>query len=124
MTLSFVVCSWALVALGFTAIAISSTRSLYRRARESARRPRLWPGIALVRPCEGLDSSLAETLRWSVTAGYEGPRTIFFCVPSAVDPEYAVIERVRDELVDGGADVRIVVTAIDTPANRKSAQLA
>jgi len=124
MTLSFVVCSWALLALGFTAIAISSTRSLYRRARESARRPRIWPHIALVRPCEGLDPSLAETLRSSVTARYEGPRTIFFCVPSAVDPAYAVIERVRDELVAGGADVRIVVTAIDTPANRKSAQLA
>jgi ceramide glucosyltransferase len=45
-------------------------------------------------------------------------------VPSAADPAYAVIERVRDELVAGGADVRIVVTAIDTPANRKSAQLA
>ncbi|HXU68184.1 MAG TPA: glycosyltransferase [Polyangia bacterium] len=117
-------CSWALLALGFTAIAISSTRSLYRRARESARRPRIWPHIALVRPCEGLDPSLAETLRSSVTARYEGPRTIFFCVPSAVDPAYAVIERVRDELVAGGADVRIVVTAIDTPANRKSAQLA
>ena len=83
-----------------------------------------WPHIALVRPCEGLDPSLAETLRSSATARYEGRRTIFFCVPSALDPAYAVIERVRDELVAAGADVRLVVTAIETPANRKAAQLA
>jgi ceramide glucosyltransferase len=124
MTLSFVVCCWALLALGFTGVALASTRSLFRRAREAVRRPRVWPHIALVRPCEGLDRSLAETLRSSLTARYEGRRTIFFCVPSAVDPAYAVIERVRDELVAAGADARIVVTAIDTPANRKAAQLA
>jgi ceramide glucosyltransferase len=124
MTLSFVVCSWAVVALAFTCVAVVSTRLLYRRAQEAARRPRIWPHIALVRPCEGLDPSLAETLRTSATARYDGPRTIFFCVPSAVDPAYAVIERVRDELVAAGADARLVVTAIDTPANRKAAQLA
>jgi ceramide glucosyltransferase len=84
----------------------------------------VWPHIALVRPCEGLDPSLAETLRTSVTAKYDGARTIFFCVPSAADPAYPVIERVRDELAATGADVRVVVTAIETPANRKAAQLA
>jgi ceramide glucosyltransferase len=124
MTLSFVVGSWALLALAFTIVAIASTRQLFSRARSAERRARVWPHIALVRPCEGLDPSLAETLRSSVTARYDGPRTIFFCVPSAIDPAYAVIERVRDELVAGGADVRVVVTAIDTPANRKAAQLA
>jgi len=124
MTFSYVLCLWALLALAFTAVAIASTRQLFSRARTTARRVRAWPHIALVRPCEGLDPSLAETLRSSVTARYDGPRTIFFCVPSALDPAYAVIERVRDELVAGGADVRLVVTAIETPANRKAAQLA
>jgi ceramide glucosyltransferase len=124
MIFSYVLCSWALLALAFTVVAIASTRQLFDRAREAVGRPRVWPHIALVRPCEGLDPSLAETLRSSVTAKYDGPRTIFFCVPSAVDPAYAVIERVRDELVAGGADVRLVVTAIETPANRKAAQLA
>jgi len=124
MTFSYVLCLWALLALAFTVVAIASTRQLFARARTAARRVRSWPHIALVRPCEGLDPSLAETLRSSVTARYEGPRTIFFCVPSALDPAYAVIERVRDELVAGGADVRLVVTAIETPANRKAAQLA
>ena len=124
MTLSYVLCLWALLALAFTVVAIASTRQLYARSREAARRPRIWPHIALVRPCEGLDPSLAETLRSSATAKYEGARTIFFCVPSAADPAYAVIERVRDELVAAGADVRLVVTAIVTPANRKAAQLA
>ncbi|HEY2744212.1 MAG TPA: glycosyltransferase [Polyangia bacterium] len=124
MTLSFVVCSWAILALAFTCVAIVSTRGLYRRVRQASQRPRAWPHIALVRPCEGLDPSLAETLRSSATARYDGSRTIYFCVPSAVDPAYAVIERVRDELVAAGADARLGVTAIDTPANRKAAQLA
>lgn len=124
MTLSFVAGSWALLALAFTIVAIASTRQLFSRARSAERRARVWPHIALVRPCEGLDPSLAETLRSSATARYDGARTIFFCVPSALDPAYAVIERVHDELVAGGADVRVVVTAIDTPANRKAAQLA
>jgi ceramide glucosyltransferase len=124
MSFSYVVSVWALLALSFTIVAIASTRQLFARSREAARRPRVWPHIALVRPCEGLDPSLAETLRSSATAKYEGARTIFFCVPSAADPAYAVIERVRDELVAAGADVRLVVTAIVTPANRKAAQLA
>ena len=124
MMLSFVVCCWALVALAFTCVAVVSTRLLFRRAQAAARRPRVWPHIALVRPCEGLDPSLAETLRSSATARYDGARTIFFCVPSVADPAYAVIARVRDELAAAGADVRVVVTAIDTPANRKAAQLA
>lgn len=124
MTSSYVLCLWALLALAFTAVAIVSTRQLFGRARDAARRVRAWPHIALVRPCEGLDPSLAETLRSSAAARYDGRRTIYFCVPSALDPAYAVIERVRDELTAGGADVRLVVTAIETPANRKAAQLA
>jgi ceramide glucosyltransferase len=124
MTFTFVVSFWALLALSFTVVAIASTRQLMARARTSTRRVLSWPHIALVRPCEGLDASLAETLRSSATARYDGKRTIFFCVPSKLDPAYAVAERARDELVAGGADVRLVVTAIDTPANRKAAQLA
>ncbi|MGZ3407301.1 MAG: hypothetical protein ACXVAN_12705, partial [Polyangia bacterium] len=117
-------CAWALLALAFTVVAIASTRQLFTRARSTTERVRVWPHIALVRPCEGLDPSLAETLRSSVTARYDGPRSIIFCVPSALDPAYAVIDRLRDELCAGGADVRVVVTAIDTRANRKAAQLA
>lgn len=124
MTPSLLVCGWALLALAFTAVAIASTRQLFARASAAAGRTRSWPHIALVRPCEGLDPSLAETLRSSATARYDGRRTIFFCVPSAADPAFAVAERVRDELVAGGADVRLVTTAIDTRANRKAAQLA
>ncbi|MDB4969895.1 MAG: uncharacterized protein JWN44_5584 [Myxococcales bacterium] len=124
MICSLVVTLWALFALAFTVVAIGATRQLFTRARAATRRVRSWPHIALVRPCEGLDPSLAETLRSSATAKYDGPRTIFFCVPSAADPAYAVLARVRDELVAGGADVRLVVTAIETRANRKAAQLA
>lgn len=124
MTLSLILTGWALMALAFTAVALSSTRQLFRHAREARARVRAWPHIALVRPCEGLDPSLAETLRSSATARYDGRRTIFFCVPSTVDPAYAVAARVRDELCAGGADVRLVVTAIETRANRKAAQLA
>jgi len=124
MTYSLIVTLWALLALAFTLVAIGSTRQLYTRAREAARRPRLWPHIALVRPCEGLDPSLAETLRSSATAKYDGARTIFFCVPSTADPAWAVAGRVRDELCAAGADARLVVTAIETRANRKAAQLA
>ena len=58
MTYSLIVTLWALLALAFTIVAIGSTRQLFTRAREAARRPRLWPHIALVRPCEGLDPSL------------------------------------------------------------------
>src|SRR6185369_4740080 len=79
MSFSYVVSVWALLALSFTIVAIASTRQLFARSREAARRPRVWPHIALVRPCEGLDPSLAETLRSSATAKYEGARTIFFC---------------------------------------------
>ncbi len=124
MTFSFVVCSWALLALAFTVVAIASTRQLFERARRAERARPAWPHIALVRPCEGLDPSLAETLRSSAIARYEGARTIFFCVPSAADPAYAVIERVRGELTAAGADVRVVISAIETRANRKAAQLA
>lgn len=124
MTSSFAVGCWALLALAFTLVTLAATRQLFARTRSLGTRARVWPHIALVRPCEGLDPSLAETLRSSATARYDGPRTIFFCVPCALDPAYAVIERVRDELAAAGADVRLVVTAIDTPANRKAAQLA
>lgn len=124
MTFSLVVTVWALLALAFTAVAWSATRELFAQAQAAARRPRIWPHIALVRPCEGLDPSLAQTLRSSATARYDGRRTIFFCVPSTHDPAWAVAAAVRDELVAGGADVRLVVTAIETRANRKAAQLA
>lgn len=124
MTFSVLLTLWALAALVFTAVALSATRQLHAQAEAARARVRRWPHIALVRPCEGLDPSLAETLRSSVRARYDGRRTIFFCVPSAADPAWVVAARVRDELVAAGADVRLVATAIETRANRKAAQLA
>ena len=124
MTLTLVFCCWALLAAAFTVVAWQSTRALYKLSLRSRQHGRAWPTIALVRPCEGLDPSLAETLRSSAGARYEGKRAIFFCVPSVHDPAHAVAARVRDELVAAGADVTLVVTAIETRANRKAAQLA
>jgi ceramide glucosyltransferase len=124
MTLALVFAGWALLAAAFTAVAWQSTRQLHRHAAGARGLGRAWPAIALVRPCEGLDPSLAETLRSSATARYDGRRAIFFCVPSVHDPAWAVAARVRDELVAAGADVTLVATAIETRANRKAAQLA
>ena len=124
MTLSLVFAGWALLAAAFTVVAIQSTRQLYRHSQRACTLGRAWPKIALVRPCEGLDPSLAETLRSSFSARYEGQRAIFFCIPSTNDPAWPVAARVRDELMAAGADVTLVATAIETRANRKAAQLA
>jgi ceramide glucosyltransferase len=120
----FVVSAWAGTALGFTMTALVQTRRLHARARAQAAAVTAWPKLALVRPCEGLDPSLAATLRSTLHAPYAGPRAIFFCVPSAEDPAYAVAKQVRDELVAEGGDVQLVVTALGQVANRKAAQLA
>lgn len=122
--MSLLLILWALVALGFTAVALAETRRLFVQARAAPAAVRAWPHIALVRPCEGLDPALEATLRSSASAFYGGPRTIFFCVPSVSDPAYAVAAYVRDELSAAGVPVQLVVTAIETPANRKAAQLA
>jgi ceramide glucosyltransferase len=117
--------AWAVVAAGFTLVAIASLRAL------DARRPQIdgrtdWPAIALIRPCEGLDAGLEENLLASVTAPYEGARSVWICVPSPADPAYAVAERVRARAaaIAPSVPVELVVTAINTTANRKAAQLA
>ena len=122
--LSFLISAWAGTALGFTITALINTRRLHARARQATARVTAWPKIALVRPCEGLDPALADTLRSSLRARYDGPRAIFFCVPSAHDPAHAVAVAVRDELIAAGGDVRLIVTELGDVANRKAAQLA
>jgi ceramide glucosyltransferase len=122
--LAFVISAWAGTALGFTMTALLTTRRLHARARRAAATVTAWPKLLLLRPCEGLDPSLAETLRSSLRARYDGPRTVFFCVPSPEDPAFAVAKAVRDELVAAGGDVQLIVTELGQAANRKAAQLA
>jgi cellulose synthase/poly-beta-1,6-N-acetylglucosamine synthase-like glycosyltransferase len=122
--LAFWIAAWAGTALGFTLTALVTTRRLHARSRAAAAQVTAWPKLLMVRPCEGLDPSLAATLRSSLRARYDGPRAIFFCVPSAHDPAYAVAAAVRDELVAAGGDVQLIVTELGQAANRKAAQLA
>ena len=123
--LAFWIGVWGGAATGFTLTALITTYRLRARAKAAAMKPTMWPKIALVRPCEGLDPSLAETLRSSVTARYDGPRTIFFCVPSARDPGVRRHRaRARRARRPRGADVRWSSRRSSTPANRKAAQLA
>jgi ceramide glucosyltransferase len=128
IVLAWLVACWAGTALGFTMTAWVTTRRLHARAKAAPSAVTAWPKIAIVRPCEGLDPSLGDTLRSSLRARYDGPRAIFFCVPSADDPAYAVAAAVRDELVAAGGDVTLVVTQLPRQKgaykNRKAAQLA
>jgi ceramide glucosyltransferase len=114
---------WALVALAFTLVAIDALRRLDARR---AAPPALWPRLAIVRPCEGLDPGLEENLLSSLTARYDGARALYVCVPSLDDPAAAVAARVERaaRVFAPSVPVSLVVTAIETPANRKAAQLA
>jgi len=122
--LAFWIAAWGGAATGFTLTALITTYRLRARAKAAATKPTTWPKIVLVRPCEGLDPLLRDTLRSSLGARYDGPRAIFFCVPSPHDPAYAVAAEVRDELAAAGGDVQLVVTELGQAANRKAAQLA
>ena len=122
--LAFWIAVWGGAATGFTLTALITTSRLRTRSRAASAKVTKWPKVALVRPCEGLDPSLGETLRSSLRARYDGQRAIFFCVPSLHDPAYAVAAEVRDELVAAGGDVQLIVTELGQAANRKAAQLA
>jgi ceramide glucosyltransferase len=100
-------------------------RRLQRRAAADAARAHAWPALAILRPCEGLDPGLHDNLLSCVTASYGGTREVWVLVPSESDPAHAVAQAVRAEALARapGVPVHVVITAIETPANRKVAQL-
>lgn len=81
-------------------------------------------GAALViRPCAGLDPSLAENLTSVARARWRGPVRVRFAVARADDPAAPVCERAAKSLRDNGIDALTVITGADAP-NQKAAQLA
>ena len=122
--LAFWIAAWGGAATGFTLTALITTSRLRARSQAAAAKVMRWPRVALVRPCEGLDPSLGDTLRSSLRARYDGQRAIFFCVPSLHDPAYAVPVEVRDELVAAGGDAQPPVPAPRHAADRQAAQPA
>ncbi|HEY7958298.1 MAG TPA: glycosyltransferase [Polyangia bacterium] len=123
--LSLAIAIWGFASFVFTVAAIGAVKRMYRRAIETPP-PSSWPAIAILRPCEGLDCRLEENLLSSVTAPYLGKREVWLLVPSERDPAYPILERVKAEAARRAPEVRVelVVTAIETGANRKVAQLA
>lgn len=118
---------WAGSAMGFSTVALSWVRHLIARSERIAREaPPAWPALAILRPCEGADADLEANLLSSVTARYEGARRVIVLVPSVTDPAFAAAERVRVEAARVAPSVpfEVRVTAIQTQANRKVAQLA
>jgi ceramide glucosyltransferase len=114
---------WSFAGFMFTVEAARQVRRLVARARRDAAAQREWPALQILRPCEGLDVELEENLLSTVTARYDGPRELFLLVPSTSDPAHAICERVKSRAPDS-VKVHVVVTAIQTSANRKVAQLA
>jgi cellulose synthase/poly-beta-1,6-N-acetylglucosamine synthase-like glycosyltransferase len=118
---------WAGTAMGFSTVALSWVRHLIARTDRVDGEPVAeWPPIVILRPCEGGDAELEANLLSSVTARYDGPRRVIVLVPSATDPAYDVAVRVRDEAARLAPSVpfEVRLTAIQTHANRKVAQLA
>jgi cellulose synthase/poly-beta-1,6-N-acetylglucosamine synthase-like glycosyltransferase len=124
---SFVLVVWCVVASVFTLVAFQSVGRLLGRLRDLARpSPGPWPSVAILRPCEGLDTDLAGNLLSAATARYDGRRAVYLLVPSVDDPAHAIARDVVEAARTAAPDVpvHLVVTAIDTPSNRKVAQLA
>jgi ceramide glucosyltransferase len=119
------VVAWAIVATGFTLVALSLVVRQQLRAR-AVQPPKEWPAIAILRPCQGLDPGLEENLLSSVTARYDGARSVQICVPSVRDPAFAVAERVRQIAAARAphVPVQVRVCEVDGARNRKAAQLA
>ncbi len=118
--------AWTFAAFIFTMGALTSTRRLLGRARQQRDAIEDWPRIAVLRPCAGLEPDLEQNLLSTVTARYDGQREVFLLVASKDDPAHAVLEAVaqRAAALAPGVLVRVVVTEISTPHNRKVAQLA
>lgn len=117
--LAVAVVVWCGVAGGFTLFTIVACARLARRI---ARRPKpsRWPRLWLLRPCEGDEPNLEANLASSLHP-YPGESRVLLLVPSREDPSFQVAERIaaRDP-----ARVEVVVTAVRSTLNRKSAHLA
>jgi cellulose synthase/poly-beta-1,6-N-acetylglucosamine synthase-like glycosyltransferase len=127
IALSLALIVWSFAAFVFAAAAFSAVGRMLDRVCPQADGARAsWPRIAILRPCEGPDHELAENLLSAATARYDGEREVLVLVPSASDPAYAEAERAIAEAKRRAPSVpmHLVVTAIETSANRKVAQLA
>ncbi len=121
-----VVLAWLLLASGFSIITIVATRRLMARSQRAMGTPVELPAIDIIRPCEGTDPGLEENLLSTVTCEYSAPRRVFIAVPSLRDPAAAIAERcrVRAAALRPDVPVEVIVTGIESEANRKAAQLA
>jgi ceramide glucosyltransferase len=124
--LSCLTVAWAFAAFVFSVAAWSALGRLLRRGRAQVASPTRWPKIAILRPCEGVDADLVENLASAALARYDGAREVFLLVPSRTDPAYAAAQAalVRARAQAPSVPVRLVVTSIESTANRKVAQLA
>ena len=119
------VIGWAGLACAFTLLTLCGTFVALRRARRVAA-PARWPVIAIVRPCEGGEAGLEESLLSSATAAYGGPREVWCLVPDEADSAWAAAERATARAAELAPSVRmrVLATRITSRANRKAAQLA
>jgi ceramide glucosyltransferase len=126
MWLTFILIAvWTTTVLVFSIVALVETRRILRATR-TACVPIIWPTLAILRPCAGLDPELEENLLSTVRARYDGERSVFVLVASTEDPAYAIAERARTRALEIMPNVpfSVVVTEIATRHNRKVAQLA
>ncbi len=126
IALSIVLGLWSFAGFMFTVEAVRQVRRLSARARSDAEAERAWPALQILRPCEGLDIDLEDNLLSAATARYGGARELYILVPIQSDPAHAVAQRVKARAASESPSVpvHVVVTAIQTTANRKVAQLA
>jgi len=126
IALTLILGAWSFAGFVFTVEAIRQVRRMYARAARDAQAGADWPALQILRPCEGLDVDLEENLLSAAIARYPGPRALYLLVPQVSDPAHAIAERVRARAAREApaVPVHVVVTAIDTHANRKVAQLA
>jgi ceramide glucosyltransferase len=111
--------AWWVAAHAATWATLVATVAQWRRVRRHGE-PARWPGIAILRPCEGDEAGLEEQLASSLCP-YPGPRRVLLLVPSFGDAARAACERVRARAPD---EVQVLVTSPPPGTrNRKSAQL-
>lgn len=126
MTLGLFTLGWIVFGCGFTVYAAWLTHRVAVRSRRASAQSLTLPPIDIIRPCEGIDPGLEENLLSTATAHYPAPRRVFIAVSSRRDPAFAVAERVCARATELAPDVpvSVVVTDVDSMANRKAAQLA
>lgn len=91
--------SWA-VLVGVLSVVCVRLRLVPRRRTLAA-----FPGLTILRPCEGAEPGLREALASSFTAAWDGPRQVLICTPGPDDPATAVA---RDLLAEHPGVGRIV----------------